>query len=167
MNLQIFPHRVKLTAPFKPLKGHTTVFALFCVMGAGLFCASGCQMHEGSESQLKEDADSFATYYYNWHFEKAAKYCSSESEKWMRYAASNVHPADIDLLHNKPQDATIEIQEVSFGDDEVSAVVCLEVKDFYRTDTIGKEAHLVKQAAIQLPMTFHDGLWKVALKELP
>ena len=33
-----------------------------------------CQPHKGSEEQLKADIDSFATYYYNWHFEKAARF---------------------------------------------------------------------------------------------
>jgi len=128
---------------------------------------SGCQPHEGSESQLKEDVDSFATYYYNWHFEKAAKYCTPESEVWLRYASSNVHQADIDLLHNKPEDAAIEINDIDFGDDEVSATVHLQVSDFFQMDSIGKEAHLIKQADFKLPMVLHEGKWKVVLKDLP
>lgn len=128
---------------------------------------SGCQPHEGSESQLKEDVDSFATYYYNWHFEKAAKFCTPESEKWLRYASSNVHQADIDLLHAKQQDALVEIQDIDFGDDETSATVNLQVTDFYQMDSIGQEAHLVQQAGFKLPMALHEGKWKVLLKELP
>lgn len=132
-----------------------------------LFCLCGCQPHEGSESQMKEDVDSFATYYYNWHFEKAAKFCTPESEAWLRYASSNVHQADIDLLHDKSEDATIEIDDISFGNDETSATVRFHVSNFYQMDTIGKEAHLVKQADFSLPMVMHGGKWKVVLKELP
>ena len=123
--------------------------------------------HEGSEKQLKEDIDSFATYYYNWHFEQAVKYCTPESEKWLRFAASNVHPADIDLLHAKKEDATIEIQDIDFLDDEVSANVNITVSNFLQMDTIGTEAHHVSQATFQLPMTIHNGKWKVKLEQLP
>ena len=138
----------------------------YCLIFAGMTLL-GCQSHEGSESQLREDVDSFATYYYNWHFQKAAPYCTPESEIWMKYAASNVHQADIDLLHAKSQDAQVEIGDVDFMDDEVSATVNLTVTNFLQMDTIGQEAHAIKKATFQLPMALHNGKWKVALKELP
>lgn len=128
---------------------------------------AGCQPHEGSESQLKEDIDSFATYYYNWHFEKATRYCTPASEKWLRYAASNVHSADVDLLHAKQKDASIEIDDIDFLDDEVNANVKVNVSNFLQMDTIGKAAHLVKEASFQIPMTIHEGKWKVDLERLP
>lgn len=126
-----------------------------------------CQPHEGSESQLKEDVDSFATYYYNWHFEQASKYCTPESEIWLKWAASNVHPADIDLLRAKQQDAIVELGDIDFHDDEVSATVSIHVKNFLQMDSIGKVAKLVDNANFQLPMVIHEGKWKVGLKELP
>ena len=138
---------------------------LICSCAFLALAAMSCQPHEGSEKQLKEDIDSFATYYYNWHFEQAVKYCTPESEKWLRFAASNVHPADI--LHAKKEDATIEIQDIDFLDDEVSANVNITVSNFLQMDTIGTEAHHVSQATFQLPMTIHNGKWKVKLEQLP
>ena len=126
-----------------------------------------CQPHEGSEEQLKADVDSFATYYYNWHFEKAARFCTPESKVWLRYAASNVHPADIELLKAKNEDAHIEIGDIDFKEDEVSATVNLEITNFLQMDTIGKEAHLINKSKLTLPMTIHNGKWKVELKQLP
>lgn len=67
-------------------------------MTASIFSLSGCEPHEGSEDQLKADVDSFANYYFNWHFPKAVKYCTQESERWLRYAASNVNETDVELL---------------------------------------------------------------------
>lgn len=137
------------------------------LFGFNLSMLQSCQPHEGSESQLKEDVDSFATYYYNWHFEQAAKYCTPRSEVWLRYAASNVHPADIDLLRAKQQDAIVELGDVDFHDDEVSATVSIKVSNYLKMDSIGKEAQLVKEASFHLPMVLHQGKWKVELKELP
>ncbi len=127
----------------------------------------GCQAHEGSEEQLKTDVDSFATYYYNWHFSQAAKYCTPESERWLRYAASNVHEADIELLRQKEEDATFEIKDIDFGDDEVTANVVVTVCNFLQMDTIGQAAHLVEQADFHLPMELSQGKWKVKLDKLP
>mgnify|MGYP007000016486 CR=1 FL=1 len=64
------------------------------------------------------DVDSFANNYFNWHFPKAVKYCTQESERWLRYAASNVNETDVELLRQKPEDASIEITDIDFGDDE-------------------------------------------------
>ena len=126
----------------------------------------GCQPHEGSEKQLTEDADSFATYYYNWHFEKAVKFCTPESEKWLRYAASNVKQADIDLLHAKREDAAVSIEDIDYPD-EKNATVSISVSNFLKMDTIGKVAHIQESATFLLPMTLHDGMWKIVLSELP
>ena len=134
---------------------------------AGLVATTGCLPHEGSEEQLKADVDSFATFYYNWHFPKAMKYCTPESERWLRYAASNVHEGDIEQLRQKAEDATVEITDVDFGDNEASAVVTLTVKNFLQMDTIGQEAHLIPQAEFQLPMELHGDKWKVKLEKLP
>ena len=71
----------------------------------------------GDEDQLENDIDSFATYYFNWQFPKTLKYCTQSSEPWLRYAASNVHQADVDLLRTKLRLPTIEINDIDFSDD--------------------------------------------------
>lgn len=75
-----------------------------------VYTLTGCQSHQGDENQLENDIDSFATYYFNWQFPKTLKYCTQSSEPWLRYAASNVHQADVDLLRTKAEDATVEIK---------------------------------------------------------
>lgn len=137
--------------------------ALMAIAGCLVPILSGCQPHEGSEKQLLETVDSFATNYYNWHFEKALKYCTPESEQWLRFAASNVHPADIDLLHAKQEDATVSIEDVDYHEDEVSASIHLQVDNFLQMDTIGKAAHPIKTGTFVLQMKIHDGRWKVDL----
>ena len=79
-----------------------------------VYTLTGCQSHQGDEDQLENDIDSFATYYFNWQFPKTLKYCTQSSESWLRYAASNVHQADVDLLRTKAEDATVEINDIDF-----------------------------------------------------
>lgn len=126
-----------------------------------------CQSHEGSEKQLKEDVDSFATNYYNWHFKEATKYCTPESEKWLQYAASNVQQTDINQLRAKETDAAIEVQDIQYHGNGMSATIKLQVTNFLQMDTIGTEAHYIEKASFLLPIVLHDGKWKIQLEKLP
>lgn len=143
-----------------------------CIMGwffAGSFLAiasfsfMGCQSHEGSKEQMENAIDSFATHYYNWHFAEALKYCTPTSERWLRYMASNVHEEDIDLLRSKEEDATIEINDIDFHDDEVTATARITISNFLQMDTIGQAAHLIEQATFPLQLEMQQGKWKVNL----
>ena len=134
---------------------------------ASAYTLTGCQSHQGDEDQLENDIDSFATYYFNWQFPKTQKYCTQSSEPWLRYAASNVHQADVDLLRTKAEDATVEINDIDFGDDEVSAIADITVRNFLQMDSIGEEAHLVEEADFLLPMCMENGVWKVRMASLP
>ena len=95
-----------------------------------VYTLTGCQSHQGDENQLENDIDSFATYYFNWQFPKTLKYCTQSSEPWLRYAASNVHQADVDLLRTKAEDATVEINDIDFSDDGANATVSITVHNF-------------------------------------
>ena len=116
---------------------------------------------------MEADVDSFATYYFNWHFPKTLKYCTRSSEPWLRYAASNVHKADVERLRAKEEDATVEINDITFGDDGVSATASITVHNFLQMDSIGQEAHLVDEAEFLLPMSMENNAWKIKLEKLP
>ena len=132
-----------------------------------VYTLTGCQSHQGDENQLENDIDSFATYYFNWHFPKTLKYCTRSSDPWLRYAASNVHKADVERLRAKEEDATVEINDITFGDDGVTATASITVRNFLQMDSIGQEAHLVDEAEFQLPMSMENNAWKIRMVNLP
>ena len=148
----------------KPILGMGIAVA---ALATSLYGLTGCQSHEGDDNQLEADVDSFATYYFNWHFPKTLKYCTRSSEPWLRYAASNVHEADVERLRTKAEDATVEINDISFGDDGTSAIASITVHNFLQMDTIGQEAHLVDEAEFQLPMSMENNAWKIRMVNLP
>lgn len=137
---------------------------LLLALSAG--CTS-CSHANGSEEQLTEYCDSFATYYYNWHFGEAMRFCTPSSEQWLRFAATGATQEDVDALRTKESDASIEIGDVEILPDDTSAVVKLTVRDFLQMDSIGQPAHLVKEATVKLPMVLHEGIWKVRMEGLP
>lgn len=112
--------------------------------------------------------DSFAFYYFNWQFQKASRFVTDSSQVWLRYAASQVHEADIKILRDK-EDATIEIEEMDIAsNDEPTARIT--VRDFLRMDTIGTEGHLVKKACFILYLEEapeEKVRWKVRMEGLP
>ena len=149
-----------------PKTSFKTIMSL-AFMALASLCISACHHHEGSEDQLEEYADSFATQYYNWHFEKALKYCTPESEMWLRYAASNVHQADIDSLRAKDEDATIEHGDIHYNDNDTTAIIDITAKNFLQMDSIGQVAHLVDEATFSIPMVLRHGKWMVKMGSLP
>ena len=121
-------------------------FIAFIVCFFMLPFATSCN-HEGSEDQLNVTIDSFSTSYFNWHFKEALPYVTDDSHKWLRYAASQVHQADIDILRNQEQGATYEIGDI--------------------VDTIGTEGHIVEQATFRLKAVYDNNNWKIKLNCLP
>lgn len=136
---------------------------LAALSGMMMMAGSSCKHELSEEEQLRTDADSFAVNYYNWHFEKALRYCTPESEKWLRFAASNVHQADVDLLRAKNEDAQIELGDIEWQDNDSLATIEIKVSDFLQMDTIGKVARLTEKANFCLPMVKRDGRWMVRM----
>ena len=132
--------------------------------------ASSCDSttYVKGEKKARAAVDSFATYYFNWQFQKASRFVTDSSQVWLRYAASQVHEADITILREK-EDATIEIEDV-----DVTSLygpkARITVRDFLRMDTIGTKGHLVKKASYILyleEVPEEKVRWKIRMEGLP
>lgn len=130
---------------------------------ASTFLCMGCSSHEGDEDQLREDADSFAIYYYNWHFDRALKFCTPNSEPWLRFMASNVTQEDVDSLRAKEEDATVQVNAITYHGDGDCATVSVSVANFLQMDSLGKAPHRIEAATFSLPAVIHEGRWKVRM----
>ncbi|MCH3980409.1 MAG: hypothetical protein LKE41_00530 [Prevotella sp.] len=122
---------------------------------------------QGSERQLKENVDSFATHYFNWQFEQAIPYCTPTSKVWLQFAASNVHSEDIDVLRNRDEGASIELGEIHDTDNDSIAYIDLIVRNYVRMDTIGKPAQVIEEDQYSIPLLYQNEQWKVDLKGMP
>lgn len=133
-----------------------------------LFLLVACDFHAGSSRQLKKEVDSFAVYYFNWQFHQAVRFVTPESEKWMHYAASQVHQADIDLLQSKELPASCEINEVVYSEDDKTAIAHVTIQNYLRMDTIGKAATIVNTAQFDIPLIYQPETdkWIVEVNEL-
>jgi hypothetical protein len=123
--------------------------------------------HPGSEDSLTENADSFSCHYFNWQYQKALRYVTPESEKWLRFEASQVHHVDVEMLKSMDEGAACEIGDVTYLADDSLATVKVDVKNYLGKDTIGATSHIVEKATFVLNMVYKNDKWLVKLNSIP
>ena len=65
----------------------------------------GChEAKTSAEEKAMNRVAAFADAYFNYDFGEALKMVTPESEKWLRFAASNVTQGDVDLLNAQDDD---------------------------------------------------------------
>lgn len=120
---------------------------------------------EGREASERV-ATKWAEAYFNYDFERAAKYVTPESRKWLAFAASNVYQADIDVLRAQEQGARVSMDGYEATSDS-SCVVCLEVDNFLLRDSIGKAGHIVSGCRFNITLVRREGRLMVRMEDLP
>jgi len=136
-----------------------------CLFAAALLLLGSCDNHPGSERQLKEVTDSFATAYYNWDFPTAAKYATPDSRKWLQYAAAQVHKEDIEALKTMEM-ATFELGDIVYHKDS-TAEIKVTVNNYLGMDTIGSLSHIVEKGIFTLSLKYSNEEWKIRMANLP
>lgn len=112
--------------------------------------------------QIEKKATAFASAYYNFRFNNALALCTPESGKWIRYQASNVRQTDIDTYNNMADSAQCTIADVSFDDDS-TATVLVDVRNYVVTDSIYRKGNVGDKAQVTLKMKKKANKWLVSL----
>ena len=141
-------------------------FALVVVSAIAFTACNNNQ--EEHETPLETQVEAFADTYFNWQFHKAINYVTPESEKWIKYAASQVHPADLKLINAQEEKAQIEIEDIEQTSD-TTAKIRLNVHNYMRMDTIGKAGRMIDDARFTLFARYQtEGKkWLIHLTDLP
>jgi len=126
-----------------------------------LIAAFSCQGKEEVDN-IQERADSFATHYFNWQYEKCLKYVTPESKKYLQLAASNVTEGNVELLRSLPEDANVEIEDVVFEDDK-HVEIDLTIHNYLAVDTIGRPAKFLNSGEAKFKMVKDGQYWLVKL----
>lgn len=107
--------------------------------------------------------DNFASCYFNFNFMKAKLFCTPESEKWLKFSASNITQEDIEILNNLPKGASCEPGEIRHIND-TSAIADCNVSDFLRIDTLGKPGEVTRHGMYKIPVIKRNGKWMVKME---
>lgn len=130
-----------------------------------LLIFSSCTEHYESEDeeQIVSTTDSFATHYFNYNLKEAMPFCTPESEKWIRYTASNIFQEDIDLLKQQKEGATHETDDIIYIND-TSAMVKCHVYNVMKIDTIGKPGTISEHEIYNISLVKRDRKWLVKME---
>lgn len=119
-----------------------------------------------TESQVCQAAETFAGAYFNYDFAKALKTSTPESAQWLRFAASNIYEADIEVLRAMESGAEVQAAEVeTLSSDE--ATVAVTVDNYMQRDTLGHPGHVVSGQTYCLRLVKRGETWLVDLDKLP
>lgn len=131
------------------------LFALFIL-------AVSCT-HTFHTDQRIEALDGFATAYFNYDFQTAAKFCTPESEKWLRYEASQMKESDVERLVAKEHGISYIVNSVEKQSDSLS-VATLEVYDYYMNTAVDSVGQEESKVIFVIPMCYQNKQWLVTLK---
>lgn len=114
-------------------------------------------------------AEGFAVAYFNYDFERAAKYCNEGSMKWLKFAASQLTQEDIDKLNGKDE-AQVSVEDFVRSEEGDYAIV--EVSDFLRLGALNNKNAVVDCERFRIPLSRFldkDGeeQWQVRMACLP
>ncbi len=104
--------------------------------------------------------DSFAVNYFNWRYERCLKMVTPESERLLRFQASNVTELDIDVLRSLEEGAGIECVSTNYDADTVFNAGIV-VFNFLLADTIGHAPKLYSSAETSIRLVKRKGKWLV------
>lgn len=138
---------------------------LSCALSGSLLGMSFSSCSRESE-QLETCVDSFAQSYFRWQFREAMNSCDTTSYRWLRFVASQVTQDDVDSLRGMKGDVTCSMGSAHVVNDSM-AIVEVRVAHFLRMDSLGRVTLTERQITYGIPATFHDGLWRVSLREVP
>ena len=135
---------------------------LLLFMAAALM--AGCDAATGSDQGARDAAGAWADAYFNCDFKDAATNATAESDKWLRFAASNTTEEDLKLVNGG---ATVSAADYFTIANDTLRVVTLTVRNFLKTTAVGAPAELQQEGRFLVTVVKRDGDWKVRMEGLP
>lgn len=129
--------------------------------------ATGChRLNPDDESQADEVLTAWAEAYFNCRYKEALRYVTPESERWLRFAASNMTEADVTLLNAQQQEATVVRSRYDSNSDS-TAVAHIVVSNYLQATAIGQQGRMASRGEFDIPLVKRNKQWYVRMEGLP
>ena len=129
------------------------------------FVFNSCQLgDEHASDAVDKPLMAWAEAYFGFDYEEALDYMTPESEKWIRFAASNITEKDVSFINEHNKGAKVEIVDryIMAGDTTCSARI--RVSDFVLLGFVGQENKVIDNAEYQVTCVKRDDKWKVRME---
>lgn len=139
---------------------------LFPSVSVAILCilATSCTLNGSANHEAEDAARHWAEAYFNCNYHEAEHYCTEESGKWLRFAASNTTADALKLLEG--QDTEVRIDGCSVADD-TTAFVTFYVKNYLKPVAVGEAAEIAKEGFFLEHLVCRNGHWKIKMEGLP
>ena len=126
---------------------------------------TSCSLTSADDSAATAIAEQWATAFFSCDYHQAAALCTPESERWLRFAASNTTEQDLALLQEK----TLEVAATDFFPDanDTLRVVEVEVQNFLQPTAVGAPSVLQEEGVFHICVVKRGGQWLVKMAGLP
>ncbi len=115
-------------------------FLLSAIMA---FTFLSCDFGNTEGSDLTDEAAvQWAEAYFNYQFERATRYVTPESRKWLRFAATNMSEQDVEVLRKQDGPAEVSLLDCMQTDDSTWTAT-IEVSRFMERDSLNTPGHMV------------------------
>lgn len=128
----------------------------FLQMTAVLLLGACTPNQSDIDEQAQQAAIEFSQAYFNYDFKEAVKLATPESERWLRYAASNVSQSVVDLYNDNELTANAEATDFYWSDD-TTATVYVRVSDYVADDSIMSAPQIEKEGLFRLTVVRREG----------
>ncbi|MBQ8154436.1 MAG: hypothetical protein IJ069_12335 [Prevotella sp.] len=137
----------------------------YYLLFALVFLLGSCQISDNDTlDAVDKPLSTWAEAYFGFDYEEALDYMTPESEKWIRFAASNITEKDVAFIneHNRNVKTEIIDRYIMAGDTSCSARI--RVSDFVQLGFVGQEDKVIDQAEYQITLVKRDDKWKVKME---
>ena len=123
-------------------------------------CAPGAA---DPDADVKEQACKFAEAYFGYDFVKARLFVTPESEKWLRFAASNVTQEDVDLLNATSEAVSVAATDCCHQNDSTARVM-VTVCNAVVKDSLERPARVAGEAEFALMLVRRGDEYRVKME---
>ncbi len=126
---------------------------------------TACGVVNDDEGALST-AESWGTAYFNCNYHGAADYCTPESERWLRFAASNTTEDDLQLLRDRH--AEVAASDYFTIANDTLRVVTLHVDHYVKPALLGQQTtEQADDGQFQVSVVKRGRRWLVRMEGLP
>ena len=118
------------------------------------------------DAAVKAQAQRFAEAYFNYDFDKACRFVTPESEKWLRFAASNVTQEDVDMINATSAEVSVAVTDCQHQSDSVACVRVI-VYNAVLKNNLEQPAYVADEADFALTLVNRAGDYLIKLESLP
>lgn len=126
-----------------------------------LLCLTFCSSCEHTpEQEVENVAKEFVEALYNLDYDKAQKYCTSQSSAIISFLASNVSEEHLSMVKRAGK-AQVNVLRTDIDEDGTTATVICRIANYLKLNLLDNRSHIDKETEKEIDLIKEKGKWLV------